>query len=316
LTYAIDPELAVAAKFLPTLDLTDIPGQRRASAALLNATSTLDRPDAIVEDVSAPGGVGSPDIQMRIYRPKAFPAQPLPIIYDLHPGGFVLGSIEMNDVANRTLAIDLPAVVVSIDYRLAPETPFPGALEDCYAGVKWVGSHAAELNGDASRISLHGYSAGAGLAAALALLVRDRSGPSINFQYLGAPQLDDRLNSSSMKRFIDTPFVRRGTAERSWEAYLGVGTPDSEHVSAYAAPARATSLTGLPPTYIAVAEFDPMRDEGIAYAQALLTAGVSVELHLFPGTFHSSFIVDTAVISRREIAEKVTVLRRANGQCC
>jgi len=233
-------------------------------------------------------------------------------VYDLHPGGFVLGSIESNDAANRALAVEIPALVVSVDYRLAPETPFPGALEDCYAGLSWLHAHASQLAGDASRIMLHGYSAGGGLAAALALVARDRGGPAITFQYLGAPQLDDRLATDSMKRFTDTPFATRSTAQRSWNAYLGVGVPGSAHVTAHAAPARATDLTGLPPAYIAVAEFDPMRDEGIAYAQALLAAGVSVELHLFPGTFHSSFIVDTAEVSRREIAEKATVLRLAS----
>lgn len=310
MAYALDPELANVARFLPSLDFTDISTQRRKAAELFTALpSTPQLSDVTVDNVEVPGTDGAPDVRMRIYLPTT--EEPLPIIYDIHPGGFVLGSINMNDNANRRMAIELPAVIASVDYRLAPETPFPGGLEDCYAGLRWLSTHADMIQGDAERIALHGYSAGGGLAAALALLARDRGGPAIAFQYLGAPQLDDRLTTGSMAQFADAPFLGSGAAQRSWEAYLGINVPGSQAVSQYAAPARATVLAGLPSAYIAVAEFDPLRDEGIAYAHALLAAGISVELHLFPGTFHSSFIVDTAEISRRELTEKVAVLRRA-----
>jgi acetyl esterase/lipase len=185
-------------------------------------------------------------------------------------------------------------VVVSVDYRLAPENPFPAGLEDCYAALSWFSTHAAELGVDPERIAIHGGSAGGGLCAALALLARDRSGPSIAFQYLGIPELDDRLTTSSMTTFVDTPMLNRPTAIHSWDAYLGPGRRSTDNVPPYAAPARATDLTGLPPAYISAMEFDPLRDEDIAYATALLAAGVPVELHLFPGTYHGSSVIANA----------------------
>jgi acetyl esterase/lipase len=203
-------------------------------------------------------------------------------------------------------------VVVSVDYRLAPENPFPAGLEDCYAALVWLHEHAGDLGVDAGRIAINGGSAGGGLAAGLALLARDRGGPAICFQYLGIPELDDRLDTPSMQRFHDTPMWSRGAAEKSWEWYLGDahGTDD---ISPYAAPARATDLAGLPPAYISTMEFDPLRDEGIHYALKLLAAGVSVELHSFPGTFHGSSIVVTAAVNQREAAERMTVWRRVLG---
>jgi acetyl esterase len=200
---------------------------------------------------------------------------------------------------------------VSVDYRLAPETPFPGPLEDVYAGLVWMAAHAGELGIDAARIAIHGMSAGGGLCAGLALLARDRGGPHIAFQFLSVPELDDRLTSPSMTSFTDTPLWNRPRAVFSWDCYLGPGRAGSDDVPVYAAPARATKLAGLPPAYVSVMHFDPLRDEGVAYALAMLTAGVSVELHLFPGTFHGSALIQTAVISRREQAEAIAVLRQA-----
>ncbi|HZP28026.1 MAG TPA: alpha/beta hydrolase fold domain-containing protein, partial [Acidimicrobiia bacterium] len=163
---------------------------------------------------------------------------------------------------------------------------------------------------DGARIAVQGGSAGGGLAAALCLLARDRGGPAICFQYLGIPELDDRLETPSMQRFVDTPMWSRPAAERSWEWYLGElhGTSD---VPIYAAPARATDLAGLPPAYVSVMEFDPLRDEGLDYACRMLQAGVSVELHCFPGTFHGSSMVQTSAVHRREAAERITVWKRA-----
>ena len=154
-------------------------------------------------------------------------------------------------------------------------------------------------------------SAGGGLCAALALLARDRKGPHIAFQFLAVPELDDRLTTPSMTAFTDTPLWDRPSAVMSWDCYLGPGRAGSDEVSVYAAPARATDLAGLPPAYVSVMHFDPLRDEGIAYALALLAAGVTVELHLFPGTFHGSSLIQHAAISQREQTEMVAVLRQA-----
>jgi acetyl esterase/lipase len=143
---------------------------------------------------------------------------------------------------------------------------------------------------------VYGQSAGGGLAAALSLLARDRGGPSLCFQYLGIPELDDRLETPSMQQFVDTPMWNRPNAVLSWRYYLGHDA-DGE-VSPYAAPARAADLSGLPPAYVSTMEFDPLRDEGILYALGLLQAGVTVDLHQYPGTFHGSAMVPTAAVSR------------------
>jgi acetyl esterase/lipase len=201
--------------------------------------------------------------------------------------------------------------VVSVDYRLAPETPFPGALEDVYAGLAWTAAHATDLDIDPERIAIQGTSAGGGLCAALALLARDRGGPHIAFQFLSAPEPDDRLTTRSMTEFTDTPMWSRPRAVMSWDAYLGHALVGTDNVPIYAAPARTSDLAGLPPAYVSVMHFDPLRDEGVAYALAMLAAGVSVELHLFPGTFHGSMVIQDAAIPKREQTEAIAVLRQA-----
>jgi acetyl esterase/lipase len=195
---------------------------------------------------------------------------------------------------------------------LAPEHPFPAGLEDCYAALVWLHDQADALGVDPARVAINGGSAGGGLAAGLALLARDRGGPAICFQYLGIPELDDTLDTPSMQQFHDTPMWSRPQAVQSWQWYLGdaYGTDD---VSPYAAPARATDVAGLPPAYVSTMEFDPLRDEGINYALKLLAAGVSVELHSFPGTFHGSAMVTGAAVTQRDGAERFVVLRRALG---
>jgi acetyl esterase len=311
MTYAIDPELAAALAMLPANDLTDLPAARRGFADLIAAMPQPDATGVRVEDRLVPGLDGAPDVPIRIYRPER-PVAPA-AVYDVHGGGFILGDLDVVHAGNVVLARELGVVVVSVDYRLAPETPFPGPLEDVYAGLVWLSEHAGELGVDPARIAIHGSSAGGGLCAGLALLARDRGGPAIAFQYLGVPEVDDRLTTPSMTAYTDTPVWNRPNAVISWNAYLGEGVPGTDGVSPYAAPARATDLAGLPPAYVSVMHFDPLRDEGIAYALGMLAAGVTVELHLFPGTFHGSGLAPQAAISKREAAEKLAVLRRALG---
>jgi acetyl esterase/lipase len=188
--------------------------------------------------------------------------------------------------------------VVSVDYRLAPEHPYPAGLDDCMRGLRY-------LAGLAGPLAVHGQSAGGGLGAATVLRARDEGGPAIAFQSLGIPELDDRLETPSMQAFTSTPLWARPQAIRSWEYYLG-GQP----ADGYAAPARNEDLSGLPPAHVTVMELDPLRDEGIAYAQRMLQAGVSVELHAYPGTFHGSALVTEAAVSKRQAADLVGALRR------
>jgi len=196
--------------------------------------------------------------------------------------------------------------VISVGYRLAPEHPFPAALDDAYAVLVWTAEHAAELGIDPERIAVGGHSAGAGLAAGVALRARDQQGPPIRFQLLNQPGLDDRQETWSQRNFTDTPWATRDSVTVNWRQYLG-----SAPASPYAAPARADDLSGLPPAHIATAEFCPNRDEDLTYGLRLLQAGVSVELHQWPGTFHGSQVILSADVSQRQIAELAAALRRA-----
>jgi acetyl esterase/lipase len=182
-------------------------------------------------------------------------------------------------------ALDIDCVVVSMQYRLAPEDPYPAGVEDCYAALVWTVQHADELGIDATRIAVGGESAGGGLAAATALLARDRKGPELVFQALTYPMLDDRNNTPSARELHDIPSWSQQHNDSAWRAVLGMkaGSPD---VEPYAAPARATDLSGLPPTLIQVGEIDVFRDEDITYATRLLQAGVPTELHVYPGAYH------------------------------
>ncbi|WP_035857350.1 alpha/beta hydrolase [Cryptosporangium arvum] len=311
MTYAFDPELAAVIPMLPNVDASDLDAVRASTESMLALIAPVGDPPVDVRDLEVPGPDGAPDVRLRIFSPRGRTEAPVPAIYDIHGGGFILGSVDIDDQANTRFCEELGVVVVSVEYRLAPEDPFPAGLEDCYAGLVWVRAHADELGIDAARIAVHGISAGGGLAAALALLCRDRGGPELVFQYLGVPEVDDRLATQSMTEFVDTPLWNRPNAIVSWDSYLGAGRRGGTGVSEYAAPARATDLRGLPPAYVSAMEFDPLRDESVAYALALVAAGVSVELHLFPGTFHGSGLVATAEVSKRESAEAVAVLRKA-----
>jgi acetyl esterase/lipase len=312
MTYAFDPEIAAAIPMLPHQDFSDLPAARLNMKAMFDELA--EEPDTTgvtVREEQVPGPDGAPDVRLLVYTPDRIAAPSL--LLDIHGGGFILGDADMGHSTNLERARDFGVVVVSVDYRLAPEAPYPAGLEDCYAALVWVAKHAGELGVDPDRVVIHGVSAGGGLCAALALLARDRGGPAIAFQYLGVPEIDDRLETPSMRAFVDTPLWNRPRAEFSWDCYLGPGVRGTEGVPVHAAPARATDLAGLPPAYISAMEFDPLRDEGIAYAQALLAAGVTTELHLFPGTFHGSGLVKQATITRREAAESKAVLARALG---
>jgi acetyl esterase len=311
-SYAIDPELAPLLRALPDRESSDDFVQLRLETRQIVAQ--MPQPDLAgitVTDLALPRPHSGPDIPVRIYTPDD-PAGPVGILF-VHGGGFTTGDLDTEHVAAVPLCRDLGAVVVSVDYRLAPENPYPAGLEDCYAALSWFAGHAVEYGVDPARIAVRGGSAGGGLCAALCLLARDRGGPTIAFQYLGIPELDDRLATTSAREFVDTPIFNRSLAEQSWDAYLGPGVRGTLDVPVYAAPARATALTGLPPAYISAMAYDPLRDEGIQYAQALLAAGVPVELHVFPGTFHGSAMVTTAQVTQRERADGMAAMRYALG---
>ncbi len=310
-TYAFDPELVPFVDALPASQL-DSPESLAASRAgladlLAPLNAGVDLTGVVVTDHQVPGPDGAPEVPVRVYAPEGpAPAGGRPALLDIHGGGFVSGSIDMEHAFAAKVASDLGAVVATPEYRLAPEHPFPAGLEDCYAALSWLHASAGGLGVDTTRVGVGGQSAGGGLSAALALLARDRGGPALCFQFLGIPELDHRLETTSMRTFTDTPMWHRPNAIKSWEWYLGEHT----EVSPYASPSIAPDLAGLPPAYVTTMEFDPLRDEGILYALRLLEAGVQVELHSYPGTFHGSALVPFAEVSRRSTAELMTALRR------
>ena len=294
----MDPEVEAFIPLLPQLDPSDPVGARRMFAEIA-AAPVPDSPGMDVEDRTVPG---EPGVPVRIYRPH----QAQGAIIWLHGGGWVVGDLDTEHPWATRLADGSGAVVISVGYRLAPEHPFPAAFDDAYAVLTWTAEHAAELGIDPDRIAVGGHSAGGGLAAGVALRARDQQGPPIRFQLLNQPGLDDRMETWSARNFTDTPWWDRERLTAAWGHYLG-DTP----ASPYAAPARAEDLSGLPPAYIATAEFCPNRDEDILYALRLLQAGVSVELHQWAGTFHGSQAIVSAEVSQRQIAELGGAVRRA-----
>jgi acetyl esterase len=307
-TYAYDQDLVDLVESLEPSDLRDVARSRAAMAALYGSmTGLLDTAGVVVEDRVIPGRAPGEQVPIRVYRP-AEPDGLVGGVLSIHGGGFVLGDLDSDVGLAVALVLGSGVAVVSVDYRLAPEHPFPAGLDDCFAALCWLDEHAAELGIDATRLAVFGVSAGGGLAAATALMARDAGGPALCFQFLGIPELDDRLDTPSMRAFHDTPMWHRGNAELSWGYYLGDST---DPVSPYAAPARATDLAGLPRTYISTMEFDPLRDEGLRYGMALLEAGVSVEIHQYAGTFHGSLMAPDAWSSARQLSELLDVMTHA-----
>ncbi|OUC96110.1 alpha/beta hydrolase [Streptosporangium minutum] len=314
----IDPGLAAALAEapLPVIDLRgvrpeDVPGLRVQAEAARAAMAPLERDDrVVVEDRVVPGPDGDPDILLRIYRP-ADRREALPGIYWIHGGGMIFGSVKMEDLRLVEYALQVGCVVISVEYRLAPEHPHPAPVEDCYAGLAWTAKNAAELGIDPERLVVAGVSAGGGLAAGTALMARDRGGPQLAFQLLICPMLDDRNTTPSSHEFTEAIVWDRAANLLGWAALLG-DDAGTDGVSPYAAPARATDLSGLPPAYIDVGELEVFRDECVDYAQRLVRAGVSTEFHLYPGAFHGfDMVLPDTEISRRAAAERVVALRRA-----
>ncbi|MFI6796525.1 alpha/beta hydrolase [Streptosporangium canum] len=314
----IDPELAAALAKAP-LQVTDMDGIRaedlpgiRLQIDAAGAAMAALEPDGrvTIEDRSVPGPDGAPDVRVRIYRPTGQRGT-APGLYWIHGGGMILGTVEMEDPRLVEYAAQVGCVIVSVGYHLAPEHPHPAPVEDCYAGLLWTAKNAAELGIDPDRLAVAGISAGGGLAAATVLLARDRGGPSLAFQLLICPMLDDRNTTPSSHEFAEAVVWNRAANLFGWAALLG-DDAGTDGVSPYAAPARATDLSGLPPAYIDVGELEVFRDECVDYAQRLVRAGVSTEFHLYPGAFHGfDMMLPDTEISRRAAAERVVALRRA-----
>jgi acetyl esterase/lipase len=286
--------------------IPDIAARRAAVTQLMSAIKVPPNPNVASEDRTVPGPAGAPDIKVRIYRPTQATGT-LPGIYMIHGGGMILGDIEGEERAASTICERVGAVVVSVEYRLAPEHPHPAQSEDCYAAFVWMAANTAELGFDPDRLAVYGASAGGGLTIAVALLSRDRGGPPIRFMMPIYPMIDDRNETPSCHEITDIGIWDRAGNIEAWQWYLGDGKPDQ-----YAAPARAEDLAGLPPAYIDVGTMDLFRDEDITFAMRLMAAGVPTELHVSPGAYHGSegFAPD-APLSQRIWAGRIDALRRA-----
>jgi acetyl esterase len=233
-------------------------------------------------DRTVPGAAGA--ISVRIYTPAG--STPFPVLVYLHGGGWVIGNLDTHDGTCRALANAAGCVIVSVDYRLAPEHRFPAAPEDAYAATQWVATNAASIGADPSRIAVGGDSAGGNLSAVVALMARDRGGPSLCFQLLVYPVTDGTTQSASYRDNADGYFLTKDMMEWFWNHYVR-DAADRRH--AYASPLRAESLNGVPPALVITAEFDPLRDEGEAYAARLREVGVPVVLTRYDGMIHGFF---------------------------
>jgi acetyl esterase/lipase len=316
----VDPELAELLVGMAPTDLRDVATARRLSKAG-DAKRPLGGPwPCMVTDRQVVSPLDGHEISVRLYEPEAARysmarrAASLPLIVYFHGGAFVLGDLSSEQGRCLRYACEVGCIVLSIGYRLAPEHPYPAAIEDGAGALGWALEHAGELGIDAGRIAIAGASAGGGLAAGLALWARDHEVAQVAFQLLLYPTLDDRLETDSMHQFHGTaPWDQAGCAQM-WELFLNAPREERSEVPAYAAPSRAVELSGLPPAYLMACELDPLRDEVIDYARRLSGAGVSTELRQFAGVFHG-FEHDGAAtaIGRRALAEQVAVLRRALG---
>lgn len=285
--------------------IPDIVERRAAVAQLLSALEVPPNPNVAAEDRTVPGPEGAPDIRVRIYRPVDATGT-LPGIYFIHGGGMVLGNIEEEDPVASAICEHVDAVVVSVEYRLAPENPHPAPVEDCYAGLVWMAAHATELGFDPDRLAVYGGSAGGGLTIATVLLARDRGGPPIRFQMPIYPMIDDRNETPSSHEITDIGLWDRDGNIEAWKWYLGDGKPDQ-----YAAPSRCEDLSGLPPTFIDVGTVDLFRDEDIAFAQRLMQAGVPTELHVNPGAYHAAEVfAPQSPLAERIWTRRYEALRR------
>ena len=285
-------------------------GRRALIAELAAAEKPPLPPEVTLEARHISGPPGAPPLRIVIVRPRT-QAPAAPAIMHFHGGGFVAGLPEMARPTIAGFASELGAVVVSVDYRLAPETPFPGALDDAYAALAWLHAEADALGVDRTRVAVSGDSAGGGLAAGLALLARDRAEFPLAFQHLVFPGLDDRTClRSDLSPLVGEFIWTRASNQYAWTAWLG-GAPGRPGVSAYAAPARAVDLTRLPPACLQVGALDLFVEEDVDYARRLMAAGVPCELHVYPGAPHGFTMAWRAAVTRACERDGIAALRRA-----
>ncbi|MEX5637555.1 alpha/beta hydrolase [Parafrankia sp. FMc2] len=313
-----DVELAAVLESLgertpPPMTLEMIQGFRQRMAAFTLADDLLAREGTFtVETVTAPAGPDGFELPMVLCRPAAT-RRPAAAVCFLHGGGMIIGDARTGISEALDWAQELDLVVVSVDYRLAPDHPHPVPVEDCYTGLLWTAGRLAELGVASGRLVVAGTSAGGGLAAAVALMTRDRGGPALAGQMLLCPMLDDRNDTPSARQMAGRGVWDRTSNETGWTALLG-DRRGGPAVSPYAAPARARDLSSLPPAFIDVGSAETFRDEDVAYATRIWQAGGSAELHVWPGGFHGfDLMAPQAPVSRAAKAARINWLGRLLG---
>ena len=312
--HLIDPEIVAMLDIFPRLQFTpDALPQVRADLAAMGATMAAAVPafpDIAVTEHRVPGPHGAPDVRVLVYLPHSAP-RPLPVLLWIHGGGYVVGTADQDDAQVKGIVTQVGCAVVSVDYRLAPETPFHGPVEACYAALTWLHTHAAEWGVDPGRIAIGGASAGGGLAASLGLLARDRGAIPLAFQLLIYPMLDDRTVNATDPHPYTGEFIWTPASNRfGWTALLGE-EPGGADVSPYAAAARVARLAGLPPTYLGVGALDLLMEEDLEYARRLIREGVPTELHVYPGAFHGFDNMAESQVARAHTRDFQDALRRA-----
>ncbi|MBT2186446.1 alpha/beta hydrolase [Sphingobium nicotianae] len=310
--HLVDPELTAMLDVFPgiTLSTETIVAMRAQMGTMAMPRDTYARPHVTIEDRTVPGPDGAPDVPVTLYRPTDATGK-VPVLLYLHGGGYVMGTAESSGAGAVRTADEVKCLVVSVDYRLAPETKAPGAAEDAHAVLAWLNKEAAALGIDTDRIAIGGDSAGGGLAAATALLARDKGLYKLCFQLLVYPMLDDRTAANGAQNPHVGDFIwQHDHNVFAWTAYLGAA-PGGDDVSPYAAAARAKDLAGLPPAYISVGALDLFLEEDMAYAARLAAAGVPTELHVYPGAYHAFEFNAESDVSIRAEADKRRALKRA-----
>ena len=282
----IDPEYARLASLVVTPgEKIGEDGRQPSYDAQLDEITGYRPPEGLdIADRMIPGINGAPDVRIRVYRNPG--AREAPLLVNIHGGGFFAGGLGRDDHRCAAFALGVPCTVVSVQYRLAPETVYPGQLEDCLAAVRWAHENGAEIGIDPSRIALLGSSAGGCIAAGLCLYIRDKGGPKIAMQILNFPSLDCAATTVSCHQlYANAPFVKVKGLHAVWKSYLG--DFDGADPPYYAVPALARNLADLPPALVVTCEYDPLRDEGIEYARRLMENAVPTELYSLPRVPHA-----------------------------
>lgn len=293
------------------MDLSSISTARERILGVLDAARQESLPEAIaIDDVWVPGLSDGPDVRVKVYRPQCI-SRGVGALYWIHGGGRVMHSADIDDLRCAMRAVSHGCVVVSVDYRLAPEHRAPSQVDDCYAGLQWLDEQSSTLGVDRHRLVI-GSSAGGALAAGTALRARDHGGPAVAAQLLAAPMIDHRNETDSSYAIVDRRVWNREASFAAWRAYLGADTP-----TIYTSPAIAEDLSELPRTYISVGSLDMFLEEDVAYAQRLMASGVPTDLHVYAGAFHGSTrLVPQSPLSKRWTAGEeafLTELLSENG---